>query len=42
MGHSKSAAGAACVLLACVFVVSSAFAAEPDGEVRMDDVKFPD
>jgi UrcA family protein len=42
MDHSKSVAGAAGVLLACVFVVSSAFAAEPDGEVRMEHVKFQD
>ena len=42
MNQSKSAAGAAGVLLACVFVVSSAFTAEPDGEVRMEDVKFQD
>ena len=42
MDQSKSVAGAAGVLLACVFVVSSAFAAEPDGEVRMEDVKFQD
>jgi UrcA family protein len=42
MDQSKSVAGAAGVLLACVFVVSSAFAAEPDGEVRMEHVKFQD
>jgi UrcA family protein len=42
MDQSKSLAGAAGVLLACVFVVSSAFAAEPDSEVRMEDVKFQD
>jgi UrcA family protein len=42
MDQSKSLAGAAGVLLACVFVVSSAFAAEPDDEVRMEDVKFQD
>jgi UrcA family protein len=30
------------VLLACVFVVSSAFAAEPDGKVRTENVKFQD
>jgi UrcA family protein len=42
MDHSKSVAGAAGVLLACVFVVSSAFAAEPDVGVRMEDVKFQD
>ena len=29
-------------MLACVFVVSSAFAVEPDGEVRMEHVKFQD
>ena len=42
MDQSKSVAGAAGVLLACVFVVSRAFAAEPDGEVRMEHVKFQD
>ena len=42
MNNSKSVAGAAGVLLACVFVVSSAFAVEPDGEVRMEHVKFQD
>jgi len=42
MDNSKSVAGAAGVLLACVFAVSSALAAEPDGEVRMEDVKFQD
>lgn len=42
MDHSKSVAGAAGVLLACVFVVSSAFAVEPDGEVRIENVKFQD
>ena len=42
MDQSKSLAGAAGVLLACAFAVSSALAAEPDGEVRMEDVKFQD
>jgi UrcA family protein len=42
MGHSKSVAGAAGVLLACVFVVSSAFAAEPDTQVRTETVIFQD
>jgi UrcA family protein len=42
MDNSKSVAGAAAMLLACVFAVSSALAAEPDGEVRMEDVKFQD
>jgi UrcA family protein len=42
MNNSKSVAGAAGVLLACAFAVSSALAAEPDGEVRMEDVKFQD
>jgi UrcA family protein len=37
-----NATGAAGVLLASVFVVSSAFAAEPDGKVRIEDVKFQD
>jgi UrcA family protein len=42
MDHSKSVAVAAGVLLACVFVVSSALAVEPDGEVRIEHVKFQD
>jgi len=42
MDQSKSAAGAAGVLLACVFVVSSAFAGEPDAQVRTEDIKFQD
>ena len=42
MDHSKSVAVAAGVLLACVFVLSSALAAEPDDEVRREDVKFQD
>ena len=41
MNQSKSAGGAAGVLLACVFA-SSAFVAEPDRGVRMEDVKFQD
>jgi UrcA family protein len=39
---SKSVAAAAAVLLACVFVVSSAFAGEPDTRVRMEDIIFQD
>jgi UrcA family protein len=42
MNNSKSVAGAAGVLLACAFAVSSAFAVEPDGEVRLEHVKFQD
>jgi UrcA family protein len=42
MDHSKSVAGAAAVLLACLFVLSSAFAAEPDGQVRTEDIMFRD
>jgi UrcA family protein len=42
MHESKSAAGAAGVLLACVFVVSSAFADEPDTRVRTEDIMFQD
>jgi UrcA family protein len=42
MDQSKSAAGAAGVLLACVFVVSSAFAGEPDTRVRTEDIMFQD
>jgi len=42
MDHSKSVAGAAAMLLACVFGVSSASAGEPDGQVRMEDITFQD
>jgi UrcA family protein len=42
MDHSKSVAGAAAMLLACVFAVSSASAGEPDGQVRMEDITFQD
>jgi UrcA family protein len=42
MDHSKSVAGTAGVLLACVFVVSSAFAVEPDPRVRTEDILFQD
>jgi len=42
MDQSKSVAGAAGVLLACVFVVSSALAAEPDTRVRTEDISFQD
>ena len=41
MNQSKSA-GAAGALLACVFVVSSAFAGEPDTRVRTEDIMFQD
>jgi UrcA family protein len=40
MGQSKSVAGAAAIFL--VFVVSSAFASEPDGQVRTENVMFQD
>jgi UrcA family protein len=42
MDHSKSVAGAAAVLLVCVFSESSAFAREPAGQVRMEDILFQD
>jgi UrcA family protein len=42
MDDSKSVAGAAAVLLACVFTVSGAFAGEPGGQVRMEDIMFQD
>jgi UrcA family protein len=42
MNESKSVAGAAGALLACVFVVSSAFAAEPDTQVRTENIMFQD
>lgn len=42
MDQSKSVAGAAATLLACVFVVSSALAGEPDGQVRTEDIKVQD
>ena len=42
MDQSKSAAGAAALLLACVFAVSTAFADAPDGQVRIEDIKFQD
>jgi UrcA family protein len=32
----------AAMLLGCVFVVSSAFASEPDAQVRTEDIKFQD
>jgi UrcA family protein len=38
MDLSKSVAGAAALSLACVFVLSSAFAGEPDGQVRKETV----
>jgi UrcA family protein len=42
MDQSKSAPGAAALLIACVFTVSNAFADTPDGQVRMEDIKFQD
>jgi UrcA family protein len=42
MDQSKNAARAAGVSLACVFVVSSAFAGEPDTRVRTEDIMFQD
>jgi UrcA family protein len=42
MDHSKSVAGAATVLLACLFAVPAAFAGEPDPQVRIEDIKFQD
>lgn len=42
MDQSKSAAGAAPLLIACVFAVSNAFADAPGGQVRMEDIKFQD
>jgi UrcA family protein len=42
MGQLKSVAGAAAMLLGCVFVVSSASAGEPDAQVRTEDIKFQD
>jgi UrcA family protein len=42
MGQGKSAACAAAMLLACVFVVSSAFAGEPDAQARTEDIRFQD
>jgi UrcA family protein len=42
MDHSKSVAGAAAMLVACVFALSSASASESDGQVRMEDIKFQD
>jgi UrcA family protein len=45
MDRSKNVAGAAAMVLACVFVVSSAAAGEPApayGEVRTENIKFDD
>jgi UrcA family protein len=42
MDQSKSAAGAAAMALACVFVVSSAFAGDPNDQLRTENVKFQD
>lgn len=42
MGKSKSAASAAVVLFACVFTASSAFAVEPEAQVRTEDIMFQD
>src|SRR5579863_8568888 len=41
MDRSKSVAGAAAMLLACVFAVSNA-AGAPDGQVRMEDITLQD
>jgi UrcA family protein len=42
MAQLKSVAGAAGMLLTCAFAASSAFASEPTGEVRMEDITFQD
>ena len=42
MDYSKSAASAAAVLLASVFVTPSAFASDQYGQVRTQDIKFED
>jgi UrcA family protein len=42
MNQSKSAAGAAALLLACVFLVSSAVAGDQYSRVRTEDIKFQD
>ena len=42
MNHSESVAGAAAVLLVCVFAVTSASAGERDGQVRTEDIMFND
>lgn len=42
MDESKSVAGAAAMLLACLFVVSSAVAREPSDQMRSETVKFQD
>jgi UrcA family protein len=42
MSKSKSAASAAALLVACVFTASSAFAGEPDGQLRTEDIMFQD
>jgi hypothetical protein len=42
MDQSKGAAGAAALLLACVLGASSAFASDPYGQVRTEDIKFED
>jgi UrcA family protein len=45
MDRSKNVASAAAMVLACVFVVSSAAAGEPApayGEVRTENIKFQD
>jgi UrcA family protein len=42
MDQSRSVAGSATTLLACVFGISSAFAGEPGAQVRTEDIKFQD
>jgi len=42
MDHSKNAAGAASVMLACAFAASTVLADEPDRQVRMEDITFHD
>jgi UrcA family protein len=42
MDQLKSAACAVATLLACAFPVSSAFASEPDAQVRTEDIMFQD
>lgn len=42
MDHSKNAAGAVSVLLACAFAASPVLAGEPERQVRMEDITFQD
>jgi UrcA family protein len=41
-GPPVSRAGAVAILLGCVFAASSAFAGEPEGQVRTEDIMFQD